>query len=321
MPKCALRKIGRGLALAAPLWLAATAGWGSEQKCDVLGRVTAGQGALPAPIKVELHTLDGRTAASSQVMPDGEFEFRAIAPGDYDLVLVRNGKAIHEEQVSIRSQTEDLWVLLPGQRWRTPPPLAATVSLRRLQHHVPDAARKEESKAEAAMEKGQIRRAIGHLQRALKTDPEYPAAHNNLAMCYARQRRYEEALAEFQKAVESDPGSPVLGVNLGLALLSTGRYADAEQAARHALRLSGDNPMAHYVLGLSLCEQRVKQTEALASLRRVEGRFPEARLAAAGILERQGHPEEAAAELRQYLEVPGAIRQEEARAWLAILPH
>ncbi len=47
--------------------------------------------------------------------------------------------------------------------------------------------------------------AIFRWQQSLELDPAYAPAHNNLAVAYENQEKYEAAKAEYKKALELDP--------------------------------------------------------------------------------------------------------------------
>jgi Tfp pilus assembly protein PilF len=45
-----------------------------------------------------------------------------------------------------------------------------------------------------------------HFRTALKIDPHFAPAHNNLGMALADQGRWDEAIAHFSEALRIDPG-------------------------------------------------------------------------------------------------------------------
>jgi Flp pilus assembly protein TadD len=75
--------------------------------------------------------------------------------------------------------------------------------------------------------------AIGHLERALRLQPDHAVAHNRLGIALASAGRLDEALARFARAVELDPRMADARNNLGNTLRLVGRL---EEAAPHLLR-------------------------------------------------------------------------------------
>jgi hypothetical protein len=63
---------------------------------------------------------------------------------------------------------------------------ASIVSLHQLQHRVPKAAREEMEKAHKAKLKQRHDDEVEHLRNAVRIDPEYVEARNNLAVCSFR---------------------------------------------------------------------------------------------------------------------------------------
>jgi tetratricopeptide (TPR) repeat protein len=193
----------------------------------------------------------------------------------------------------------------------------ATVSVAGLS--IPPKAAKELKLSQKSLAEGDTRVSIDHLQRALKIYPNIPFAHNSLGVRYTHLGEFDRALPEFRLAGAADPKSAQVLHNLGTAYYLLGRYSEAEAALRAALDLDASRLVSIYLLGNSLAMQGHYTAEAGQLLRKSSGMFPSARLMLAKVLLAQGHPQDAAAELREYLKAPDADQKEDAARMLAKL--
>ena len=110
-----------------------------------------------------------------------------------------------------------------------------------------------------------------------------------------------------------------LGLSIAAALLFLHKPQEAEAAARIAIETDGGISKTKYLLGMSLLHQRKFTREAAQSLRQSEDDFPNARLAAAAVLEHLGEVKEAKVELNTYLATGHEERRTEVKAWLSRL--
>jgi tetratricopeptide (TPR) repeat protein len=178
-------------------------------------------------------------------------------------------------------------------------PMGDTVSVRNLQ--LPAGAIKEFRRSEKCVDSGDFSCAVQHLQKALKADPQFLEAHNNLGASYLHLSRYQDAIGEFEAAIALDQTMVAPQRNMSLALFSLRRYAEAETAARKALTLSPQQKAAQYSLGRALAAQGSTSPEAEQMLRESLSAFPDARLSLAQVLMNRCANLDAAAELRTYL--------------------
>jgi len=116
----------------------------------------------------------------------------------------------------------------------------------------PGNARAHNNLAVAWAEQRRFERAIAGYQHALRLDPRYAEAHYNLGNALRELARREDALASYDRACALRPDWEAVHCNRGLALAGLGREAHAEAAYRRALALRADYPEAHNNLGLSL---------------------------------------------------------------------
>ncbi|MBE3068811.1 MAG: tetratricopeptide repeat protein, partial [Planctomycetes bacterium] len=105
-----------------------------------------------------------------------------------------------------------------------------------------ETARRENGRALALIEQGQLEEAEKALKAALAADLFFGPAHNNLAVVYQKREQYYLAAWEFQYAAKLMPYSPEPRANLGLVYEAVGRTAEAESWFDKALALQPDNP-------------------------------------------------------------------------------
>jgi tetratricopeptide (TPR) repeat protein len=284
---------------------------------DFRGRIE--NAPVGAALRVELLSLTGQFwPARTDVQSGGDFAFGSVPAGDYRLrVLTLYGDIVYQGFVTV-GNGDSVEIRLPRQKVERPP--SGSVSIQRLQHKVPGKAVKELKKAQEASDRQDFAKAIGHLQKAITLDPGFLEAHNNLGVCYLRLHQFDQALAEFQTASKLDPDDAAAGSNLGIVLLDLGRYSEAETVARQALKSDSSCQKARFVLALSLKARNLGDQEALADFRQVADEYPRARLAAAEILAKQNHRDEAASELQLYLRTADSkSNRQQVESWLARL--
>jgi tetratricopeptide (TPR) repeat protein len=204
----------------------------------------------------------------------------------------------------------------PSARATSGAPIGDTVSVSSMQ--LPAGAIKEFRRSEKCVGSGDFSCAVEHLRRALKVDPQFVEAHNNLGASFMQLRRYQDAIAEFEaaSAIDSKMEAPYRNKSLSLFLLQ--RYAEAETAARQALQINPEHKASRYTLGRALAAEGSATPEAERLLRDSLSQFPEARLPLAQVLLNRCANLDAAAELRTYL-ATNSISEEKRRAveaWL-----
>jgi tetratricopeptide (TPR) repeat protein len=107
--------------------------------------------------------------------------------------------------------------------------------------------------------------AVSALKQAIKLDPNFHPAYNDLAWLTAQRKRdLDNGLKWAKTATELAPKSASYLDTLGYVLLARGEKDAAVSALRRAIALSPDTPDYHYRLGLALQAQAQTQA-ALAS--------------------------------------------------------
>lgn len=84
---------------------------------------------------------------------------------------------------------------------------------------------------------GDFDEAVTHFREALRIDPRYAKAHNNLGLAMAHMGDMEEAIRCFAEAVRLSNRYVKAYNNLGIALAKEGRFEEAVHQFREALRI------------------------------------------------------------------------------------
>src|SRR5882762_1097175 len=243
------------LALSSTFW-ALMAQEGSFSTLFVKGEIQQEGGRASDNLTIELVENFTHVPAGRQpVMQDGSFEFHNVRPGEYELrINGAYGDLIHKEIVSIHNEGVPLEVKLPQRR--TTSPISGTISAAALRRHVSAQAVREMVRSERKMRNGDIQSSIAHLKKAIRIQPDYMEAYNNLGTRYMALQDYERAIAQFREALRLDCDAVLAHTNLGLAMFILKDLPEAEAELRSAVRLDGSSAKAHYLLGLVLNLQR-----------------------------------------------------------------
>jgi tetratricopeptide (TPR) repeat protein len=146
-------------------------------------------------------------------------------------------------------------------------PGGETISVRQLQHKVPKEAAKAFQRAFKLSGAGEHEKAAAELEAALRRDPEFTSAENQLGVEYSYLGRWEDAELAFHRVTDIEPASWMGHYNLALILYSRGDRPGAEQSARRALALSSENPRIHLLLGELLVMRNETRAEGLTELK------------------------------------------------------
>ncbi|HZZ29760.1 MAG TPA: tetratricopeptide repeat protein [Pirellulales bacterium] len=99
---------------------------------------------------------------------------------------------------------------------------------------------------------GHLQDAIGHFQRALQLNPDYPEAYLNLGIALAGEGKIAEATDHFQHALQIKPDYAEAHYNLANILAQTGHLPEAIEHYQEAVRLKSDFAEAHNNLSTAL---------------------------------------------------------------------
>lgn len=256
-------------------------------------------------------------AGSFYVNSAGGFEIHGIQPGTY-VVTVRNSSGpLSRQMLNLNDHMGVLSIAVDQNQRHAASSVDAVVSVHRLTHKVPKAAKKQYDKALAAGDDNET--VIACLKRATELDPEYVEALNNLGSRYIVTGQFDKSLEVLKQAATVDPSNSFVHTNLAAALMATNHSSEAEQVARRAVQLSSNNDKARYMLGLALYNEQKFTDEAVQMLRDAQARFPNAGLALAVITAQRGDRSVARSLVEQYLASGRPERRAQAERMLAAL--
>jgi tetratricopeptide (TPR) repeat protein len=270
-------------------------------------------------LMVELRSLDGRGGPTprSYVNPDGTFEFRELSSGTYELIVSTDrGAAVRNEIVHVSEQNNRVSLRLGpigGEVTHN-----GVVSIQRLQHKPPKAARKEFERAYKAQREKKSEEEILHLRKAIELDPEYFEAYNNLGVRYLELGDYANARKNLERVIAIDERSAEGHTNLAALSLSEGFPSEAETHARRSIALGGDPSKTSYLLGLALAYQG-RLRDAITPLENAAGSMPRAKLVLADVYAKTGDRVSAGHQLKSYLESGQPERRAEVERWMSTL--
>lgn len=142
-------------------------------------------------------------------------------------------------------------------------------------------AQKAYSKADQALRKGDIDEAIRQLRKALKIDPNFVDALDDLGLLYKRLNRTSMAKDLFLRSLKLKPDNWVARMNLASAHLHDEEYREAIKHYEILRKSDPDNPEGHYGLGVvRLRQKRSKDAlphmeKALAIYKKTESSYLE----------------------------------------------
>ncbi|SMC21773.1 Putative Zn-dependent protease, contains TPR repeats [Desulfacinum hydrothermale DSM 13146] len=101
-----------------------------------------------------------------------------------------------------------------------------------------------------ALDKGEVKEALGYLRRAAAWKPDSVLILSALGDVYHKMGRLDEATKALEEALKREPDSPVAHLRLGLVLQDQGRWQQALQHLKKAESLAPYNPLLDYHLGI-----------------------------------------------------------------------
>ncbi|MFH1007199.1 MAG: tetratricopeptide repeat protein [Candidatus Latescibacterota bacterium] len=137
----------------------------------------------------------------------------------------------------------------------------------------PRYARAHNNLANLLVKKGEPEEAIEHYRQALRITPDYVEAHCNLGLELARKGKSGEAIEHYRQALRIMPHSALTHNNLGITLASLGQSEEAIAHFQKAVHLDPNSAEAHNNLGIAYARQG-KSGEAITNFRKAAGIRP-----------------------------------------------
>lgn len=271
----------------------------------------------PEDLWVELYDQPGHFLADRQpVSRDGSFSVSVVHSRTYEVrVLSSRGDRLLTESVQLRQGQPIELRLATGPVTAQAVP-GGPISAARLGHKPVKAARRLMSESISLAESGNLPGSLDRLERAVKADPKWFEAWNNLGSKQILLGKYAEAEFSFTHALEIDSNSSLVLSNLGLTYLFLQRPADAESAAARALQLDPGSSRGSYVMALALLQMNKRTADAISSLTTAAQEMPRARLALAEWHCRHSEFQACSSELKTFLKTPEGPNHANARRWV-----
>src|SRR5215469_15944890 len=124
------------------------------------------------------------------------------------------------------------------------------------------------------LHKKDYEQAIVSFREALRIQPEYWDALDNLGKALEAVGKDAEAIVELDKAIAIAPETAAAYADKGMALFQEGKYEEAAASYRQAIERHKDFAEAQNGLGASLL-QLGKKDEAIAAYNKLAGKHPD----------------------------------------------
>jgi len=157
-----------------------------------------------------------------------------------------------------------------------------------------------------AYRKTDLQLAFGYAEKAVRLDPAFMKAYDQLGLCYAGLNQTEEAIRAYKEAIRLNQQQalhwPWPSMNLGTLLLRMNRLDEAEVHLRDSVSIEPHFPVAHLRLG-QLLEKKERFEEATAELEQAakfDPTYPEPHYALGRIYRKRRDLKAAEAELSTF---------------------
>ncbi|HLW75712.1 MAG TPA: tetratricopeptide repeat protein, partial [Bryobacteraceae bacterium] len=97
-----------------------------------------------------------------------------------------------------------------------------------------------------------------YYERAIKLNPKYAEAINNLGTIYYTDKSYRRAINQYKKAIALEPQAASFWSNLGVAYFQRKNYTEADKANQQALELDPDVFLHHGTGGVVIQQLSVE---------------------------------------------------------------
>jgi len=117
-----------------------------------------------------------------------------------------------------------------------------------------------------AADRDDVDAAIKDFKEALRRDPTFFSAWQDLGVAYMKLKRWGDAVETFAEFARLRPDAVDAAYLHALALFNAGRVEDSEGEARRALRINAGAAEAHTLLGVILASRPASNAEAAEAL-------------------------------------------------------
>lgn len=182
----------------------------------------------------------------------------------------------------------------------------------------PDSARSHQAMAENYFVLRQMPQAEHEFQEALRQRPDTPRLHLELGLVYAGASQWDKAEQEFRAECKLQPGNAEASYRLGNALLQEGKVREARAELERADRLRPEMPETLYALGKAASldgapDAAEKAWTGLLAIEKESLLAAQAHFGLAALYRKEGKPEKAAIEMREFQRLQKTIPPPESR--------
>jgi tetratricopeptide (TPR) repeat protein len=218
------------------------------------GTISNTGSAVPNELTLELRPAAGQTFDIVNTTPslNGQFEFANVKPGHYVLsVKNRQGDTIKDEYLWANGSNTEVNIRLRDEKAEHSHSDEGTVSLKRLNHQIPKAARKAMARYQKCHGKHDEACAMQALDEAVAADAEYLEAYVNRSAMKSRARDFDGAIADIDAALKLDPNCALAHSNRAFVAVHRKDYRLAIVSANAVLKSDPGNVNALYFRALA----------------------------------------------------------------------
>lgn len=228
-----------------------TPGGISTLQIDVQLRFPSGQPG-PAGMHVVLERAEGGMDSDCQTVEGGKCTLTPTDAGVFTVRLRQSGYEEVTERVELVHSSHEYAMLtlrpLRGADGAIPAEDVASGEISVADYSIPEKARQEFAKGEAALRKKKPEDGAKHFQNAVRVYGNYPQAYRMLGEAYLKLKDWNRAETALKRSIELEPKLAASYMDLGAVKNQEKDYGAAEEALKKGLELSPDSTPAKYEL-------------------------------------------------------------------------
>jgi Tfp pilus assembly protein PilF len=211
----------------------------------------------PRDVHVRLENPQGGVDADCITVDGGKCHFQPREKGVYIVSVNSGGYMETSQRVELMISRRGYVTLTlrktgnPAEGNSASDAPSGTTSVEALRNEdpsIPEKAKQEFAKGEAALRDNKPEDGVKHFQNALKTYEKYPQAYGMLGDAYLKLKDWKKAETALRRSLELDPKLVASYVDLGAVKNQEKDYPAAEEALKKGLELSPDAAPAKYEL-------------------------------------------------------------------------
>jgi tetratricopeptide (TPR) repeat protein len=273
----------------------------SANSLEVVGQVRLAASGLPANrIPIKLERFGGGLVDQIDTDGSGRFRFANLQRGYYRVVVNAPGYKPSQQDADLQVVFRSFLIFeLTAEN------SAAVALVDVIDARVPADARQAMVRGREALGRKSYEEAVGHLQKAIASYPEFYEAQLLLGTAFMDGREWKKAEGAFQQAAKLKPGSAAAMLSLGEVYWRQKRNHEAEQTLLAGLKLDDKSWHGYFTLARLYwdLDDIAKAAPAIGHTLQLKPDFAEGHLIAGNILLRINQRERALAEYQSYLQL------------------